>query len=172
MNTDDNYATPKTVSSTPDAGIPANLTVTSENDPFGIIFSAKPLTYIASSSNSSSSRYTFSFTMPKMVVPDPAITADNSASECFFNQTLFTGTIYLSAARDYPSTSSSDSTSIGGYEQWPHAVEVTQTASGGSNVPNCYETVNGVAEAPITTEAGLVPMPETNQCSCDYRNYY
>lgn len=167
-NTEDNYATVDSVSSTPDSGIPANLTISSKNDPFGIVFGAKPLTYHASSSNSSSPRYTFSFTLPKKVIPSSAITSDGSQAECFFNQTIFTGNIYLSASRNYPSDSSKDSTSIGGYTQWPHAVEVTQMASGGTNVPNCYETGTG---APIT-DAGLTPQAGNFECSCDYRNYY
>lgn len=167
-NTADDYATISSAA-TPDEGIPANITVSSTDNPFGITFSDKPMTYISSSTNTSSARLTFSFSMIKTVVPSQAITADNSNSKCFFNETTFTGTLYLSSPRSYPSVDQQGSSLLGGYEQWPHAVEITQVANGGANVPNCYETNNGTPGQRITNN--LSPMPNTDQCICDYRNY-
>ena len=167
-NTSSMYATSSTPP-TPEEGISANLTVSTTNNPFSITFANKPLTYISPSTNTSSSRYTFSFTLPKKVVPSVAITPDGAATECFFNETVFTGTLYLSASRTYPSTNLQDSTSLGGYAQWPHAVEITQMAYGGTDVPNCYYTTDGVVGD--RTTYGLDPTLDTSSCLCDYRNY-
>ena len=167
-NTSSTYAT-NTSGSTPDEGVPANLTVSTQNDPFGITFNKQPLTYVSTTLNASSTRYTFTFTMPKMVIPSPAVTADNSAAECFFNQSIFTGNLYLSAPHNFPSGALSNSSISGGYEQWPYAVDITQTAIGGANVPNCYETVDGHVGARITD--GLIAEAASAQCLCDYRNY-
>lgn len=166
-NTSTLYATASSPS-TPSGGIPANLTVSSTADPFGITFTNKPLTYISPTTNTSSARLTFSFSMNKMVVPAAAITTDNTNAKCFFNETTFTGTLYLSSPRNYPEGEMHDS-ALGGYEQWPCAVDITQTASGGTDVPNCYETNDGKIGAPITY--GLTPMPSTEECVCDYRNF-
>jgi hypothetical protein len=167
-NTDDTYATDSSAT-TPADGVPANLTVSSTNDPFGITFTDKPLTYISPSTNTSSARLTFSFSMSKVVVPSQAITTDNSNAKCFFNETTFTGTLYLSSQRNYPSADLQHSSSLGGYEQWPYAVEITQVANGGTNVPDCYETTDGQPGQPITY--GLEPTPSTEECLCDYRNF-
>lgn len=167
-NTSESYAT-NTSSPTFLQGAPANLSISTTNDPFGITFTDKSLTYISSSTNDTSARFTFSFTMPKLVIPSPAITVDNSAAECFFNQTVFEGTLYLAAKREYPSGDLAGSANLGGFQQWPYAVEISQTAAGGPNVPNCYKTVNGAVGAPIT--AGLVPQPDTQKCLCEYRNF-
>lgn len=168
-NTSATYATADSTPSTPDEGIPANLTVHSTQNPFGIVFDKKPLTYIASALNASSPRYTFSFTMTKTAIPTVALTSDGSASECFFNNTVFSATMYLSAKSDYPSNSSAALSPAGSFEQWPYAVEITQNAAGGTNVPNCYETNDGAIGAPITT--GLDAQPATSSCVCAYRNY-
>ncbi|KAK5171111.1 uncharacterized protein LTR77_004255 [Saxophila tyrrhenica] len=163
-NTSSIYATNDTTT-TPSDGVPANLTVSSSNDPFGITFTDKALTYVSPSSNVTSAHYTFSFTSTRRIIPSPAITADSTNAECFFNQTIFTANIYLSTERKFPSSS----TSIGGYEPWPYAVEITQTAAGGNDVPDCYSTVDGQEGEPVT--ADLVPQPEESECSCEYRNY-
>lgn len=167
-NTSSAYAT-NVSSSTSSQGIPANLTISSVNNPFAISFVNQSLTYISDSANISSSRYTFSFMMSKEVVPSPAITSDDAASQCFFNATNFAGTIYLNAPGTSPDAARAQATGAGGYAPWPYAVEVSQTALGGSNVPNCYETSNGVIGSRILT--GLTPQPTDSQCICDYRNF-
>lgn len=162
------YAT-NTSSHTPDEGIPANLTVSASSDFFGITFSDKPLMYIASPTNDTAARYTFSFTMSRVVVPSAPITTDNAAAECFFNQTVFTGSLYLSAPRNFPTGDEAYSQSLGGFAQWPYAVEITQSAAGGANVPNCYETTNGQLGDRITD--GLIAQPESAECVCGYQNF-
>lgn len=167
-NTSATYAT-KSIESTADEGIPANLSISSTDNPLSINFDKTPLTYISSSSNSSSPRYTFSFTMSKAVFPNAVITTDNSQAECFFNQTQFTGTLYLSADKTYPPDGSSGPGSSGNSTQWPFAVEVVQSSDGGHDVPSCYEYANGQIWSSIT--AGLEPQPADAQCQCGYQNF-
>jgi hypothetical protein len=168
-NTSEDYATPSSPS-TPAEGVPANLQISSTEDPFGISFTSKPLTFISQSGNSSAARLTFTFSMNKVVIPSQPITTTDANSKCFFNATTFTGTLYLSAPRNYPGGDLQTSNSSGGFQQWPYAVEITQTANGGTDVPNCYETTNGQLGQQIFNPA-LVAMPSTDQCSCDYRNF-
>lgn len=164
-NTSSNYITNNSSETPASPGVPALLSVSSISDPFGITFNSTPLSYIATADNSTSSRYVFDFSMPKMVIPSTSITSDGTSAVCFFNQTSFQGTIYLTAAHNFPPSG----TSIGGYEQWPYAVEIMEVASGGSNVPDCYEYVNGVVGSPITTD--LTSESSNSQCLCEYRNY-
>lgn len=167
-NTSTAYATNAT-QSTPSDGVPSNLTISSTNNPFSVIFSNQPLTYTATSANTSSPRYTFSFTMSKSVIPSVQITDDGAAAECFYNHTIFTGTLYLSAPSTYPGDLSANDTGIGGYDPWPYAVEIQQESPGGHDVPACYEMANGAVGARILTMESTEPVG--NQCLCDYRNY-
>jgi hypothetical protein len=167
-NTSSTFATNITKSTTSD-GVPANLTVSTTNDPFGITFSNKPLTYIFDDLNTTSQRYTFDFTMSRLIIPSRAITTDNTNAECFFNQTVFTANIYLTALRTFPAGDTTASAAFGGYEQWPYAVEITMSAVGGDDVPNCYSTADGRKGEQITT--GLIPQPDSANCICEYRNY-
>lgn len=169
-NTSSTYASNITAA-TSAQGVPANLTISSTDNPFSITFTNQSLTYISASSNTSSPRYTFSFSMSKAVNPSTSLTSNNAAAVCFFNQTIFTGTLYLNAPSSFPNSSLlAGATGLGGYTPWPYAVEVSQSQAGGNSVPTCYQTVNGAVGAEILT-AGLSPQPESNQCLCDYRNY-
>ena len=165
-NTSHIYATMAS-NPTSNQGVPANISVSSTDNPLSISFTDRPMTYIASSSNSSSARLTFSFTMPKSVFPATSLTNDNVASQCYFNQTVFTGTLYLSAPRGYPP---SNRTGLSGSNlQWPYAIEVTQSSPGGDDTPACYEYMNGQNGNRITT--GLTAQAEAAQCSREYRNF-
>ncbi|EMC99313.1 hypothetical protein BAUCODRAFT_398843 [Baudoinia panamericana UAMH 10762] len=168
-NTSMVYPTNSTTRTTSDQGIPSNLTISSTNNPFSISFTNRSLTYFAASNNVTSPRLSFNFTMSKSVIPSAAITSSNVATECFFNNTVFTGTLYLSAQRTFPSGALANSTGIGGYTPWPYALEVTQTSAGEQDVPACYELANGAAGTRLTD----VTTPESAQelCLCDYRNY-
>ncbi|KAK5130184.1 hypothetical protein LTR08_002393 [Meristemomyces frigidus] len=155
-NTSSIYATNSTPA-TPSQGIHSNLTISSTNNPFSITFTNLSLTYLnPTSSNASAARYTFTFQMSKSVIPDTAITTNNAAATCFYNQTSFTGTLYLAAPRTFPSADLAESTGIGGYTPWPYALQITQSSPGGENAPACYETMNGHVGARITT--GLTPQ--------------
>ncbi|KAI5367746.1 hypothetical protein Slin15195_G028780 [Septoria linicola] len=162
-NSSSSYATIGS-GSTADEGEPANLTISSTSNPFSLTFDHTPLTYISPSSNSSSARYTFSFEMDKAFNPPISLSSNNVATQCYFNQTTFTGTLYLSAPRTYP-----ESTDSAGSLQWPYAIDITQSSPGGTDVPACYEFVQGQIGTRITTR--LTPQPANTQCTCDYRNY-
>ncbi|KAK4628421.1 uncharacterized protein CLAFUR5_11830 [Fulvia fulva] len=167
-NSSSDYATINTAS-TPDEGVPANLTISSTDNPLAITFENSSLTYISPSSNSSSARYTFNFVMEKAVIPSTSITGDNGLSQCFFNQTIFTGTLYLSAGRTYPEAGSSNTTGSTGFQQWPYAIEISQTSPGGTDVPACYQYTNRVVGARITND--LTPQSADTQCTCEYQNF-
>jgi hypothetical protein len=167
-NTSAIYATNRT-SLVSDSGVPANLTISSTNNPFALTFTNTSLTYISPSSNKTATRYTFSVTLPKTVVPTPAITTNNAASECFFNSTVVTGSIYLDASRSYPAGDLAESTALGGFQQWPYALEISQVSPGGQGVPDCYEIANGGLGDRITT--GLSAESSGSECVCEYRNF-
>jgi hypothetical protein len=182
-NTSAIYATARDAPSTPSSGIPANLTLSSTNNPFALTFTNQTLTYQSSSSDdgntSSPPMLTFAFTLPKTVVPTSAIASDNSATQCFFNSTVLSGRIYLAAAASSSSSSSSSSpeglssdsaADAGSLEQWPYGVEVLQSSAGGEGTPDCYKTVNGGLGERVTTE-GLEPVTARGEeCRCVYSN--
>ena len=161
-NTSTIYAT-STTPNTQTSGVPANLTISSTDNPFALAFEAQELTYHADS-NATSPRFTFEFTLPKVVVPTSALTSSNAVTQCYFNSTVLSGTIYLAGSLD-PSTTSTTSSS---YEDWPYPVEIVQSSPGGEGIPDCYETVDGKVGARVE---GLQPEAEGDECRCEYRNY-
>jgi hypothetical protein len=161
-NTSTIYAT-STTPNTPTSGVPANLTISSTNNPFALAFTAQQLTYHADT-NATSPRLTFAFPLPKVVVPTSALTPNNAVTQCYFNSTVLSGTIYLAGSLD----SSGNATGSGSYQDWPYAVEVLQSSPGGEGIPDCYETVDGKLGARIE---GLEPEAEGDECRCEYRNY-
>lgn len=162
-NSSSSYATIDS-GTTSDEGEPANLTISATGNPFSVTFNNTPLTYISPASNTSSARYTFKFDMSKAFNPPVSLASNNVATQCFYNQTTFTGTLYLSATRTYPAPNSSDDAL-----QWPYAIDIQQSSPGGADVPACYEYIQGQVGARITT--GLILQPTDTQCLCDYRNY-
>ncbi|KAF2170093.1 hypothetical protein M409DRAFT_64458 [Zasmidium cellare ATCC 36951] len=154
---------------TPNEGVPANISISSTDNPLSIAINNQSLTYISSASNSSTARLTFSYTMGKSVFPATSLTDNNVGTQCFFNQTVFIGTLYLSAPRNYPPEGTNSSSVQSSNIQWPYAVEVTQSSPGGEDSPACYEYMNGVNRDRITT--GLTAQPQNSQCSCDYNNF-
>lgn len=162
-NTSTIYAT-STTPNTPTSGVPANLTLSSTNNPFALAFTAQELTYHADT-NSSSPRLTFAFPLPKVVVPTSALTSNNAVTQCYFNSTILSGTIYLAESVN---SSFNNSSGSGSYQDWPYAVEVLQSSPGGEEIPNCYQMVDGKLGARIE---GLEPEAEGDECRCEYRNY-
>lgn len=168
-NTSATYMTNQSLWITDSAGIVANISISASNNPFSISFSNESLTYI---NNESNPHFTFSFTQSKSTIPTVALTSDNAASECFFNQTQFIGTLYLSdtggtPTADYPAAS--NGTSSSSYTAWPYAVDVQQVSGGGTDVPACYETNDGVVGSLVT--GVLTAQAADDTCVCDYRNY-
>jgi hypothetical protein len=174
-NTSAIYATNDTPSSTPSAGgIPANLTLSSTNNPFALTFTNQSLTYHHSSDDddgnaSSPPMLTFAFTLPKTVVPTSAIASDNSATQCFFNNTVLSGRIYLAAASSSKGLSTEPAMGVDSPEQWPYSVEVLQSSVGGEGTPDCYKTVDGGLGERVTE--GLEPIITAGEeCRCEYSN--
>jgi hypothetical protein len=157
------YAT-STNPPTPSSGVPANLTISSTANPFALTFAAQEMTYSASS-NATSPKLTFSFPLPKIVVPASALTSNNAATQCYFNSTILSGTIYLDAQPD----SSANATENGSYQSWPYAVEITQSSPGGEGTPECYEVVDGKLGERVSE--GLEPEGVEEECRCEYRNF-
>jgi len=168
-NTSSQYATINSTDTTSPEGVPANLSISATNNPFSIAFSNQSLIYIAPSSNATAVRYTFSFTQPKSVIPSTSLLSSGAAAECFFNSTVFTGTLYLNVSSTFPGGNLADETGIGGYTPWPYALEISQRSGGGQDVPACYEMANGRVGDRILT--ATTPEPEGSECLCDYRNY-
>ncbi|KAI7241539.1 hypothetical protein KC330_g534 [Hortaea werneckii] len=168
-NTSSVYPTNDTTVTTSAAGIPANVTISSTNNPFSVTFTNETLTYVNEQGNSTSARFTFSFQMHKSVIPSASITSTNAATQCYFNSTTFVGTLYLNAQSSYPASDAEGNDRGGGYTRWPYAVEIQQNSPGGQDVPTCYETFNGQLGDKILTLGGA--QPDTSQCLCGYRNY-
>ncbi|SMY23658.1 unnamed protein product [Zymoseptoria tritici ST99CH_1A5] len=160
-NTSSNYATNSTSLTTSDDGVPANLTISTTNNPLSITFSNISLTYHNPASNASAERYTFSYQQSKSVIPTVPLVG-NQVAQCYFNQTTFTGTLYLGAQR------SGDGQQLPA-DVWPYAVEIEQVSPGGEDVPACYQWNDGVDGERI--QDVLTPQAEGAECSCDYRNF-
>jgi hypothetical protein len=153
-----------TTPSTPLSGVPANLTISSTANPFALTFAAQELTY-AADSNATSPRLTFTFSLPKIVVPTAALTSNNAATQCYFNSTILSGTIYLDAQPD----SSANTTGDGSYQSWPYADEITQSSPGGEGTPECYEVVDGNLGERVSE--GFEDAGDGAECRCEYRNF-
>ncbi|TKA66875.1 hypothetical protein B0A49_06562 [Cryomyces minteri] len=138
--------------------------IASTNNPFAVSFTNQSLQLV--DQGQSTERYTFKFSMDKQVVPTASITSDNSGTTCFYNQTTFQASLYTKMAKSYPS--SSPSANVGSYPLWPYAVRVEQLIRGGTDVPNCYKTMNGGLGARVTTV--LQPQDSGQTCGCLYRN--
>jgi hypothetical protein len=146
---------------TDEAGVPANLTISTSNNPLSITFSNVSMTYINPSTNTSAERYTFAVEQDKSVFPTVPLTGSQQ-SQCFFNQTTFTGTLYLRAERTLESENLPA-------DIWPYAVDIEQVSPAGQDVPACYAWNNGMVGERITE--GLVPQGEGSECVCGYSNF-
>ena len=140
--------------------VATNLTISSRN-PFNMPFKDKPLAYAASTSNSSSARLQWAFTTNKEVMPSAALTSNNAATQYPFSGTTDSGTLFLSADREYRSSEGAS------YELSPHAVEVRQSAEGGENVPTCFEPNSGRSGERVPPE----PQGDGAIFECVWRNY-
>jgi hypothetical protein len=169
-NSTNMYASNETGITTSEEGIPSNLSISSTDNPFELSFSAQNLTYINIKDNSSSARYTFNFEMSKAVIPSTSLLSSGAAAKCFYNSTILSGTLYLSAPASYPNATTANNTpGVGGYTTWPFAIEISEQSPGGQDIPACYQLVNGNVGNKILT--AVTPEPESQTCVCEYRNY-
>lgn len=144
--------------------------ISSSDNPFALTFTNATLSL--ENAGSENEAYTFEVPMQKIVVPSSPLTADNAATECYYNNTQFSAKLYTKMAKTYPVQAGSasgnpdpDPSAIFG--EWPYAVEVQQFIDGGSGVPDCYKVVNGVKGERISIGDTTID----DSCECLYMNY-
>jgi hypothetical protein len=141
--------------------------ISSTNNPFSIVFSSTPLALM--DEGQASEHYSFVLEgLTKPVVPAVALTSSNVATTCYFNSTFLESKLYTKMAKTYPpSTSPSGDQGSDGqggqWSAWPYAATVMQTASGGNDVPQCFDA-QGHSVGTFTPESG-------GECSCNYQNF-
>ncbi len=159
---------------------PPTYTISSTQNPFSILFSNSTLTL--QDANLPTERYTFRIPMSKPVIPSSPIMSSNIATTCYFNSTVLTASLYTKMAKSYPSSSSSSNStasstssstgSAGGgqgstgdpvFAPWPYAASVEQVATGGNDVPECFD-MQGNRVGSFVAETG-------GECDCRYQNY-
>lgn len=114
-----------------------------------------------------SEHYTFRTTIEKMVQPATNLTADNALVSCFYNSTTFQASLYTKEPKTFPA----DGQDVQGisFEEWPYRVSVEEIATGGSDVPNCYKTVDGELRDRVTES--IEPQAAGAECRCLYKNW-
>ena len=157
-----------------DAGSTSNLTISSTDNPFAINFANATLNLVDKGTDNE--RYTFTTMVQKAVFPSFNV-------KCFYNDTHFTADLYTRKPKSYPTNSTSPSTTSsaadagatagsptgGAFADWGFAMDATQYASGGVDVPACYQLDNGQPGSRVTS--GYSVMPAADFCSCAYQNY-
>jgi hypothetical protein len=141
-----------------------SYSISSIENPFAINFQNVAMKIVDKGGDNE--RYQFQLQMEKNVVPSSPITSDGSASTCYYNSTTMTGYLYTKRAKDYPSADETSGNAT--YQSWPYAVRVEQTAAGGEDAPNCYQTTNGILGARV---GNFTAEDATTLCSCLYRNF-
>lgn len=148
-------------------------TISSTDNPFSITFPPTKLDLINQGTNNECYSFTAS-SLRKITYPRPGI-------KCYFNNTMLVGHFYTRKAPSLsnPAASSASSSAnpatptgivSGGYTDWGHAVDVTQSINGGSGVPDCYEWNNGVLGAPVTQGFEAKRGDGAGQCECYWAN--
>ena len=144
--------------------------ISSSDNPFALTFTNATLSL--ENAGSKDEAYRFEVPMQKIVVPSEPLTADNAATECYYNHTLFSAKLYTKIAKTYPVQAGSasgnpDPDPNALFGEWPYAVEVEQFIDGGSGVPDCYKIVDGAMGAKVAV-AGTT---SSDSCECLYMNY-
>ena len=144
--------------------------ISSSDNPFALTFTNATLSLQQAGQDDEA--YTFDVPMQKIVVPSEPLTADNAATECYYNNTRFSAKLYTKMGKTYPVQAGSasgnpdpDPSAIFG--EWPYAVEVQQFIDGGSGVPDCYKVVNGVLGERVSVGSETI----TDSCECLYMNF-
>ena len=142
--------------------------VASSKDPFSAGFPNTTLTLV--DANTPNEHYSFTArNLVQQVWPATPLTNDNSLATCFFNSTVLTGAMYTKKPSSMSASAASMmSTNSGIFQQWPYAANISLAANGGSEVPNCYKTVNN---QPVGKQITLATEPASRQCSCVYENF-
>ena len=144
--------------------------ISSSDNPFALTFTNAILTLQQAGQDDEA--YTFEVPMQKIVIPSAPLTADNAATECYYNNTQFSAKLYTKLAKSYPVQAGSasgnpDPDPSALFGEWPYAVEVQQFIDGGSGVPDCHKVVNGVAGEKVSVGTTNI----NDSCECLYMNY-
>jgi hypothetical protein len=144
--------------------------ISSSDNPFALTFINATLKLEEEGTDDEA--YAFEVPMQKIVVPSSPLTADDAATECYYNNTQFTAKMYTKRAKTYPVQQGSasgnpdpDPSAIFG--EWPYAVEVQQFIDGGSGVPDCYKVANGIIGEKVNVGSETI----NDSCECLYMNY-
>jgi len=144
-----------------------NLEISSTQPAFSYPFQNVPLE-LSNDNDNQLSAFTFTYSYRKQVIPSADITGTNAASRCYYNNTMLSVRLYSTAqgagGNVTPPPTSTSTTSSGGSgpQNWPYAVEYTETIN---EAPECYKYVNGQDTNLINVASG------TGSCGCDYANY-
>lgn len=149
-----------------------NFTVSSSPNPFSITFPNTTLTLV--DQGMMTERYTFTVSVDKVVIPQGSQNVN-----CYYNDTKFSANMYTrlgqipagqsvtSASASSPAATPTGGAYSGGFQNWPFAVEVTQSFQGGADVPDCYEMKNGKKGARV--DRGVGEKSPVDQCTCYYK---
>jgi hypothetical protein len=147
----------------------SDFIISSDNNPFALSFTNANMQLIDIGLETEA--YTFSVPMDKIVMPQTALTPDNAATGCIYNDTAFEARLYTKMRSTYPTNAEAVNPSAQGpvFKPWPNAVKVMQVIDGGQNVPMCFRTTNGLLGQRVTE--GLEAQPSTSTCTCEYMNF-
>ncbi|RDW87640.1 hypothetical protein BP5796_03334 [Coleophoma crateriformis] len=135
--------------------------ISSTDNIFSIVFSNQSLEL--KDAGLATEHYSFQMATQKAVIPSAALTSENIAATCYFNQTIFNAMLYTKMAKTYSSTSRTGSTESKTFAPWPYAVRVEQIAQSGPRTPSCLDA-SGISLGDFSlSEAG-------DPCDCLYMN--
>ena len=158
---------------------PQSFNISSNQDPFNVNFLNVPLTL--QNQGTADEYYGFELRTIKKVIPDTSISPDGRQTICYYNNTLLRAELYTRKSgvniTSTPEQSTNSGSNLGStsttninWQPWPWAINVTETAVGGDNVPNCYVEEPGPSNGPSVTQ-GLTVQSTSAACSCGYQNF-
>lgn len=156
----------------PSPSSPSSFTISTTPNIFNIIFANVSLELL--DENLLTERYHFSTPFQKVVTPSDALNVRCNYNSSTIEADLYTrlkqvtnGTSYTGTIPPLPSNTATSSS--GGDQMWPYAVEITLLQEGGPDVPDCHQLKNGVLGPRLTQ--GIQTKATTNTCSCSYKNF-
>lgn len=149
-----------------ESGKAKDYVISTSTNPFVLSFTNISLSLL--DANTNDERYHFSLPFDQFTVPSSDIRGGNLRAGCYFNQTAIEGNLYT--RKPFQNTSPNlKRRASNEWEEWPFAVNVTQSIRGGQDVPNCYELNNADLGARITN--GLEQQPSDAVCECGWKNF-
>ncbi|KAF1954617.1 hypothetical protein CC80DRAFT_517518 [Byssothecium circinans] len=136
---------------------------TTGDNQFGISFRNAALTLLDKGKDTE--RYRFQIQTTKTVDPGGNMTG----TQCKFYNTNLQAVLYTKMARSWPDTKIGDPDGNATNTEWPFAVRIEQSVSGGENVPVCYKKANGGQQG---EQISLATQDGGTLCSCLYKNWH